>query len=265
MRKVRIYRSREPDAEDADKGEMPRKKHRKRSPRLDILLGVILALGCAALVIVYGCRTETVTVTGNTLYSESEIADMLKSQPRCDNSFWFWFYYNYRYKNQIPLLKSVSVKMKSLTSLSVTVNEKKIVGYINFDGIRVFFDGEGEAVSKANAPFDGIPEVTGFDIEQPALGETLPISDTSLLSQLLETAQAVSKAGISVSRIDFDSKGAITLTSGTIEIDMGFGERIDEKVNLAATLLPKLTGKSGTLHLEDYDGSNGSRSFVESP
>ena len=57
--------------------------------------------------------------------------------------------------------------------------------------------------------------------------------------------------------------GNISLFSGNIEVKLGANKKITEKMSLTKVLLNEIKGKSGILHMEDYDGSNGTRNFEE--
>ena len=188
---------------------------------------------------------------------------MLVSRKYCDNSIYFCLYYDCWYKDDFPFLDKIHVKMTSPVSLEVTVKEKEITGYAALEDSNIYFDTKGMAVLQSSSILPDIPQLAGFDLTGAAVGQTLPIDDSRLLGNVTEVFNDTKEAGISVNTITFDSKGAITMEAGSVKVELGQGEYIDEKVRLAAVLLEKLDGKSGTLHLEDYNGTNGNRSFEE--
>jgi len=240
------------------------KKHRRKPRlRLEVILALVIILGVIALVAVYGCRTKSITITGSTMYSQEELSEMMISHKYCDNSIYFCLYYDCWYKGDFPFLEAIHVKMTSLTSLEVTVREKEIAGYAALDDTYMYFDTKGMIVLQSSSILPDIPKLDGFDCSGAAVGQSLPIDDSKLLGSVVEVFDDVKAAGLSVSLITFDSKGSIVMESGSVKVAMGQGEYLDEKVRLAAVLLGKLDGKSGTLHLEDYDGTNGNRSFEE--
>ena len=44
----------------------------------------------------------------------------------------------------------------------------------------------------------------------------------------------------------------MTLYYGTVRVTLGEDNLLEEKITRVAAILPKLTGKSGILHMEDY-------------
>ena len=52
--------------------------------------------------------------------------------------------------------------------------------------------------------------------------------------------------------MEFDDDYHITLYYGTVKVTLGPDTLLEEKITKAAAILPKLSGKSGVLHLEDY-------------
>lgn len=244
----------------ASKKRNGRVNRKKRFP-IEALLGLLIIAGITALVVVYGCRTRTVTVNGSTLYSEDDVAQMLVSRKHCDNSLFFCLYYDLWYKDDFPLISSIHVKMNSLTSLEVTIKEKEIAGYVLYDSKYAYYDTNGTVLILSDSELTEVPSLSGFSFDSIEVGQSLPIEDSNLLSDVLEVNSAVKKENMGIKSVSFDSKGSITINTETIEIRLGQGEHLEEKLGLAGVLLKKLDGKSGILHLEDYDGTNGNRSF----
>ena len=60
------------------------------------------------------------------------------------------------------------------------------------------------------------------------------------------------KYDIMPDQVEFNDKYEITLYYGTIRVTLGVDNLLEEKITRVAAILPKLTGKSGVLHMEDY-------------
>ena len=237
-------------------GSRRRKRHR-------ILLTVLFLVAACAAILVFGCRANTVSVTGSTIYTDEEIAKLLTSEKYCKNTIYAYFYYNYRYGQEIPFIKSVKVKLSGLTSLSVTVTEYDIRGYVSYADSNLYFDETGRIIGNSDKIIEGVPSVSGFDFDVAEVGEMLPIEDLHLLDAILSITAEAKEFGITLTDITCADNGTITATCGSIQVKLGLPENIDEKMNLTAVLLKQVEGRSGILHMEDYDGTNGTRSFEE--
>ena len=53
-------------------------------------------------------------------------------------------------------------------------------------------------------------------------------------------------------KIQFDENYAVTLGYGTVKVNIGKLENLDEKLMQLPSILPSLDGESGTLELQNY-------------
>ena len=60
------------------------------------------------------------------------------------------------------------------------------------------------------------------------------------------------KYELSADKIYFDSDYDLTLYFGGVKVTLGASEEIDEKVMRLQYILPELSGKTGTLSMENY-------------
>ena len=97
-----------------------------------------------------------------------------------------------------------------------------------------------------------MPCITRLTFESVALDEKLPVKDDSVFNTILGIARIVEKYDIMPDQVEFNDKYEITLYYGTIRVTLGVDNLLEEKITRVAAILPKLTGKSGVLHMEDY-------------
>ncbi len=60
------------------------------------------------------------------------------------------------------------------------------------------------------------------------------------------------KVSNSGDRIYFGSDGSLTLYFGEVRVLLGTGDNLDEKIMKLQYMLPELSGKKGTLRMENY-------------
>ena len=63
--------------------------------------------------------------------------------------------------------------------------------------------------------------------------------------------------------MEFNEDSEVTLYYEKIRILLGEDRETEEKISRAAAILPELSGKSGELHLEEYNGSTENIIFSE--
>ena len=217
----------------------------KNNKALRILLTVIaiMALLCGLLAFLwYKYSITTVTVSGNSHYSDDEIKDMVFTGP-----------YSYNSLVLSLILGSNSVR--------INVYEKAVAGYVEYLGHFMYFDKDGIVVESSNRAIEGIPFVTGLSYDHVVLHEPLPVKKPTVFLTILSITQLLGKYNIETDRIAFDSDENITLYFGDARVSLGTDDYIDEKINEMHLLLPKLRGYSGTLHMENYVGEEVNFSF----
>ena len=236
----------------------------KNSKLLRILLTVviIMAVVCGILVYFwYEYSITSVTVTGNSHYTDDEIKDMVFTGPYSYNSIVLSLMYRDKSIEDIPFIEKMDVDIVSSNSVRINVYEKAVAGYVEYLGHYMYFDKDGIVVESSNRIMEGIPFVTGLSFDHVILHKPLPVKKTSVFLTILNVTQLLGKYEIETDRIAFDSDSNITLYFGDARVSLGTDDFIDEKINEMHLLLPKLRGYSGTLHMENYVGEEVNFSF----
>ena len=240
----------------------PHVDFKKKSVRT-ALIAVSAALLLAGIVIFlwnYYYVTR-VSVSGNSHYSQEEIRDMVFENDYCYNSIILFFKYHNREIKDIPFIEQMDVEIVDPNYVRITVYEKTVAGYVEYLGHYMYFDKDGIVVESSGEIIDGVPKVTGLKFDHVVLHEQLPAKKKDVFMTILDITQLMNKYDIKTDRIAFDSDGDITLYFGEARVLIGSDDYIDEKINEMHLLLPKLTGYSGTLHMENYTGEESNFSF----
>lgn len=220
---------------------------------------ILLIAACMAILVIKEKFTvQTVDVTGNEHYTVDEIKNIVMDSPYGDNSVYLYFKYHDRSIDNVPFIEKMDVTIESPTHIRIDVYEKAVAGYVEYLGHYIYFDREGIAVESSTQKTAGIPFVTGIDFDHIVLHQKLPAKNDKIFQKILSITQLLTKYDIPTDRIYFDKDENITLYYGDVRIYIGTDKYIDEKINELSLLLPKLTGYSGVLHMENYKGEGGS-------
>lgn len=236
----------------------------KNSKLLRVLLIVVtvMAIACGGLIFLwYNYSITSVTVSGNSHYSDDEIKDMVFTGPYSYNSIVLSLMYRNKSIKDIPFIEKMDVDILDSNSVRINVFEKAVAGYVEYLGHYMYFDKDGIVVESSNRIIEGIPFVTGLSYDHIVLHQPLPVKKTSVFLTILNVTQLLGKYDIETDRIAFDSDGNITLYFGDARVSLGTDDFIDEKINEMHLLLPQLKGYSGTLHMESYVGEDVNFSF----
>ena len=97
-----------------------------------------------------------------------------------------------------------------------------------------------------------VPLITGLNYESVAVGEILPVEDPSVFNTILALTRMIDKYEIQPDSVEFAGNQSMTLNYGQVRISLGTDSYLEEKMTRVAAILPKLSGMSGVLHLEDF-------------
>lgn len=272
------------------------KKHKKKVPRWQMIVFVSLILITSAVLgFLYGFRVKTVTVEGNIHYTEDEVKEMVMTGFLGDNSLALSITKREVAYTDVPFLNTIQVRMTGRDSIRIRVNEKSVVGYVEYDSAYWYFNRDGIVVERCDTPAmtaeeriakeesinaaengggstiaaeittrNYVPEVRGFSFEQVVLGEQLPVEDDSIFNSLYSINQMMNKDNIPSDFVLFDQDYNIYLYYGTAVVQLGQDDRLEEKMTVLASIIPKMKGMSGVLHLEKYTGDSGQVVFEKS-
>ena len=102
---------------------------------------------------------------------------------------------------------------------------------------------------------DYIPFIEGLVFSEAAVGETLPVADPGVFKTIGSLKNIVNKNNIPPDRVAFAEDGTLSLVYGQASVLLGADENLEAKLEELTGILPKMTDLSGTLHLENFDGT----------
>ena len=228
---------------------MRKTQHRRRGKLKLAVLAVILLTAALLLSV----RISEITVTGNERYTKEELTQILFPDQWSRNSLFCFLRDRLQEHVQIPFVEDYGLVFQGLGKVEVIVYEKSVVGYVSYMSSYMYFDKDGIIVESANEALPGVPLVTGLKFGQIVLYQKLPLEKEETFQQILNLTQVLSVFELKVDRIQYGSYGDITLYLKEIEVLLGNGGNLNDKISELNDMLPQLEGRKGVLHLEDYD------------
>ena len=203
---------------------------------------------------------ETVVVAGNRHNTAADVTELIVKQPTFGNTLLAYLFNRSREISGYGFIDSVDSEILDRNTLRVTVTERRFIGRVLMDGVWWYLDTSGTVMASSKDPDteDGIPAVEGLNIQKkPELGQVLPIANTrvfSMLSMLLNRIEG--NADLVPDKAVIGSGTTLTLVYGEVRVQLGNGEKLELRLKELAGILKELdTETGGTLHLENYDGS----------
>ena len=244
---------------EGEAGKKPKKRKREKGsfPVWGIILLVVLVLLAGITAAAYWYITANYTVTnvyveGNVHYSNEEIMDMVMSGRYGNNSLILSLKYRDKSIEGIPFVEKMDVSVLDPHTVKIEVYEKALAGYVEYLDRYLYFDKDGIVVESSPEKTKGIPMVTGLTFDHVVLYQALPVENPEIFSEILSITQLVNKYNLIVHRIFFGSDNSLTLYFENVKAAFGNSGNLEEKVMELQYILPELTGKSGTLRMENY-------------
>ncbi len=236
-------------------------------PHLQLKIGLIIVLGTITILLsvmyflLVHYEVKNVIVEGNKHYSSKEIQDMIMTGYFGDNSLYLSLKYKNKEITDVPFIETMDVNVTSNDTIKIMVYEKSLAGYVEYLGRYMYFDNDGVVIEAAKVPTKGIPKVTGLKFDHVVLYKKLPVENDSIFQDILTITKLLNKYDDVCDTIQFDANYQVTLGYGTIKVNIGKLENLDEKLMQLPYILPSLDGERGTLDLQNYTSDKKSITF----
>lgn len=228
------------------------KKRKRKIGGVLILLGIVALILGAVYYVISTYSIKTVYVEGNVHYTEEEIKEIVMEGPLGTNSL----YLSVKYKNKgvenVPFVDVMDVSILAPDTIKITVYEKSLAGYIEFMDSYMYFDRDGYIVETSNVKTVGVPWIVGLDFDHVVLGEKIPVEDDTIFASIMNITNLLGEFSLSADKIYFQSNMEVVVFFEDIRVMLGDASHLEEKIMVLPTFLEELTGKKGTLRMEEY-------------
>ena len=274
-----------PQGTAGKKARRRRRRTTRRMRRIEIIrFFVVTALIAAALLFFwFFFRIREVEVTGNSRYSDEEIAAWALQSLPDRNSLFLSRIRRRLLTEDVPYVDSIDAEYVSHNRVRLLVSEDFPIGFIRQDGYDYYFDIDGMVLASKlsdenndvlhipsadndvgvrivaepgkqtyRPALSEVPRVAGLTAQKAVVGSRIPVLDTGIFETIQAAAHLIEKLDIMPDCLELDETYHMTLYYGTTRIRLGSESALEEKMIRAAAILPQLEGMTGVLHLENY-------------
>ncbi len=235
-----------------------RRRRRKKKKILKTVLFTVLVLAVAALIVFKVFVVERVEIEGNELYEDKKIEAWVLNDKYSWNSLYVYFKYKLKDTEELPFVDSMEISLKSPRTISISVNEKGVLGYLYVPslGKNAYFDKDGFVVELSSEVIEGTTKVCGISVDQAELYKKLPLENQSILKTLLSVSSLLKKYQLEPEVVYVTPEDQILLSYGDIQVYVGGNTYLNEKMVRLQKIMPKIQKMKGTLHLEEWTETN---------
>ena len=203
----------------------------------------------------------TVSFEGCDKYTDKELASFLFGKSLDINPLKVWWDKTFNEQVEIPFIEQYEIETEGFLDYNITFYEKSIVGYVTYMGIYQYFDKDGIVVESSSQQLEGIPQITGLEVDYIVLHSKLPVSDETVFDLLLNITQLIKKYEMNISKIQVSADMDIRLYLGKVRVDLGKGDMLNEKFMDLNDIIPSLEDVKGVLDMREYDAQDNGYSF----
>jgi len=232
----------------------PKKKKKSLFRRILKKILIFVFITCVLwLVFIFAFRIRTVNIEGNTRYSDAEVMEMVNLNGDVQNTILYYVKYKDTVIDYVPFIESVTIKWAGPQTINVYVVEKSIVGCIEVDGVYMYFDNTGEIIESQTTRQTDIPLVEGLGPDAAELGDIIEVNDNTIFADLLNLTNQLSEFALEPDKVAVREDMAMILYFGNIQVMLGDSDNLSDKIAAIKDLESQLEGRTGVLHLENYD------------
>lgn len=230
------------------------RKRQRKIKRFFKMFGITLTVLAVAFLIAFKLFTvQAVEVEGNVLYDEETIRKAVLNDEYSWNSLYVFIKYKFIKTEEIPFIDTMGISLKNPHTLHIKVYEKGRLGYtyISDMELNAYFDKDGLVVETSEEKINDVPMIKGIECSAVELYEKLPI-DEDELRELLTLTQSLKRSKLVPESITYGVENDPVLSYGNIEVVVGDTSSLTQKITRLEAIMPSLSERSGTLHLEDW-------------
>ena len=129
----------------------------------------------------------------------------------------------------------------------------------------MYFDRTGIVIETSQKARDDVPEVTGITVDELELYEPLSTTEPEKFENILKAAELLSLEGLNPDEIRYSTKDELIVIFGKLNVMMGNGSSLEEKVMVLSSVLPTVEQKSGNLNMENYSSQSQTFTYRDVP
>ena len=224
---------------------------------LNLFTILVMMIAAAITTVYFTCNVKTVRVTGSTLYTSREIAEQVISDDTQlrHNSVFLAALYMTPWAPKIPFVESVRVSLDSPDSITITVRDMDIAGYIPYAGKNLYFSADGIVLENSPLTIRNAAFVTGLSITKGEIGSRMEAENAAGLDLVLSALEILRKYELHTESIYLGKTGGVTMYLDQIKVQLGRTD-FELKISKIAQIYPYLEGRSGTINMTNYSSSD---------
>lgn len=239
-----------------------RQRKKKGSKRGMIFLLVIVIAAVTSSVILWNTPISEISVYGTIQYTEDEVKQLIFSDSSDQNFLSLWLKERLGKHKNFLRITSYELEFENIHKVNVWIKENVMVGCVSYGGSYLYFDKDGVVVESRTERLDNIPIVEGLSYHEIVLGQKIKSDSNEVFQNAVRLAQILQNRGITADSIYCSYENNFQFVVDEIIVELGSSSNLEEKVTEYYAMQDVLSGRSGTLYLDNYSFQNSNQGYI---
>ena len=186
-------------------------------------------------------------------YTKDEICEMVNIKEGM-NMFLFNRFYAMKTLKSNTYIESAKISYKLPDTVAITIDERKVRGYVPYMGSYLYIDEEGRVLEVSSEMNRALPVVYGLNFSSFTLGEKIEAENKEAFDIMVNIAYLMSKYELldMVVKIDVSNPDKILAYVNKVEVNLGDMSNGDRKIRTMAEVIKNINENDrGSLDLSD--------------
>lgn len=236
-----------------------RKDKKERTPKKirigkkGILTFLCVLAGICAFLVSPVFTIKNIEITEMEKYTKDEICEMVNIKEGM-NMFLFNRFYAMKTLKSNTYIESAKISYKLPATIAITIDERKVRGYVPYMGSYLYIDEEGRVLEVSSEMNRALPVVYGLNFSSFTLGEKIEAENKEAFDIMVNIAYLMSKYELldMVVKIDVSNPDKILAYVNKVEVNLGDMSNGDRKIRTMAEVIKNINENDrGSLDLSD--------------
>ena len=236
-----------------------RKDKKERTPKKirigkkGILTFLCVLAGICAFLVSPVFTIKNIEITEMEKYTKDEICEMVNIKEGM-NMFLFNRFYAMKTLKSNTYIESAKISYKLPDTIAITIDERKVRGYVPYMGSYLYIDEEGRVLEVSSEMNRALPFVYGLNFSSFTLGEKIEAENKEAFDIMVNIAYLMSKYELldMVVKIDVSNPDKILAYVNKVEVNLGDMSNGDRKIRTMAEVIKNINENDrGSLDLSD--------------
>lgn len=244
---------------------VPVKKKKKKTSqkrKIGLCLGAVFVLAGLLFFVAARCRIHTIVVTGNETYTQDEVETAVL-EASMDNTIFYTVLAHFQKNDYLPFIERSEVTFLGRDAIKVEIHEKLRAGVLKEMSEYFYFDKDGVIREESPYLLKNVPMVSGLKMNDCVLNEEINPREQDVFPIILKITQLIIKYDLAVQEIQFNTVTNIRLKINDLSVKLGASSELDAKIAEIPSILKELSGRKGTVNMENYSEDKKIISFVD--